>query len=216
MEKIGYAVLFMVLGYFFGSFSTGDFLGKRHGIKLQEEGSGNIGTTNAVRTMGKGLGALTFLGDLLKAFIPTLLVRFVFCEYMMGYPWDLTYIFTLVTGLGVFIGHIFPFYLHFKGGKGVAVSAAVIIATSSDGGLGVWMIFIGLAVFIATVVISRYVSLGSLIVMWFFPVYIILEFMNDRYFILMMCLGLTFTALAYFKHAGNIKRLISGTERKLF
>ena len=216
MEKLGYAAIFLIVGYFFGSFSTGYFLGKKNGHELQEEGSGNIGTTNALRTMGKGLGALTFIGDLAKAFIPTLLVRFVFCEYMMDYPWDLTYLFTLITGLGVFIGHIFPFYLHFKGGKGIAVSAAVIIATSSDGGIGVWMIAIGLAIFIGVVAFSRYVSLGSLIVMWFFPIYITLKFPGDPYFWLMMCLGLIFTALAYFKHIGNIKRLIAGTERKLF
>ncbi|MEE3468397.1 MAG: glycerol-3-phosphate acyltransferase [Eubacterium sp.] len=209
------AGLFLIAGYFFGSFSTGYFLGNKKGHNIQAEGSGNIGTTNALRTMGKAAGALTFLGDLAKAFIPTLLVRFLYCSYV-GYGEDLTYIVTLITGLGVFIGHIFPFYLHFKGGKGIAVSAAVIVATSADAGIGVWMIFIGLALFIIIVALTRYVSLGSLVVLWYFPIYIILKFRESPYFWLAMALGLTFLTLSYIKHAGNIKRLLNGTERKLF
>ena len=209
------AGLFLIVGYFFGSISTGYFLGVRHGHDIQSEGSGNIGTTNALRTMGKAAGAITFLGDLAKAFIPTLLVRFLYCS-KMGYGEDLTYIVTLITGLGVFMGHIFPFYLHFKGGKGIAVSAAVIVATSADGGLGVWMIFIGLALFIIIVGITRYVSLGSLVVLWYFPIYIVLKFMDSPYFPLAFCLGMIFLTLSYIKHAGNIKRLMNGTERKLF
>ena len=209
------AGLFLIMGYFFGSFSTGYFLGNKKGHNIQAEGSGNIGTTNALRTMGKAAGALTFLGDLAKAFIPTLLVRFLYCS-KMGYGDDLTYIVTLITGLGVFIGHIFPFYLHFKGGKGIAVSAAVIVATSADGGLGVWMIFIGLALFILIVGITRYVSLGSLVVLWYFPIYVILKFRESSYFPLALVLGFVFLTLSYIKHAGNIKRLLNGTERKLF
>lgn len=212
---IGFAAGFLIAGYFFGSFSAGYFLSKKQGHDIQSEGSGNIGTTNALRTMGKTAGLLTFLADLFKAFLPTLLVRFVFCKNM-GYADDLTYVMTLITGLGVFIGHVFPFYLKFKGGKGIAVSAAVIVATSSDAGIGVWMIFIGLAIFIVVVGITRYVSLGSLIVLWYFPIYVILKFRDSDFFIVMLVLGLIFVALAYIKHAGNIKRLLSGTERKLF
>lgn len=215
LAEYGFAGLFLIVGYFFGSFSTGYFFGKKHGHDIQSEGSGNIGTTNALRTMGKVAGAITFLGDLAKAFIPTLLVRFVYCR-IMGYDADLTYVMTLVTGLGVFIGHIFPFYLHFKGGKGIAVSAAVIIATSADGGIGMWMIFIGIALFVIIVVLTRYVSLGSLAVMWYFPIYVTLKFFGSEYYFVALGLGLIFVALSYIKHAGNIKRLLTGTERKLF
>ncbi len=209
------AGLFLLVGYFFGSFSTGYFLGKKQGHDIQSEGSGNIGTTNALRTMGKGAGLITFLGDLAKAFIPTLIVRFVYCR-IMGYDTDLTYIVTLITGLGVFIGHIFPFYLRFHGGKGVAVAAAVIVATSCDGGVGLWMIFIGIAVFVIVVGITRYVSLGSLIVLWYFPIYVTLKFFTSDYYWEALGLGLIFVALCYIKHAGNIRRLLNGTERKLF
>lgn len=209
------AGLFFIAAYFFGSFSTGYFFGVKHGRDIREEGSGNIGTTNALRTMGKSAGLITFIGDLAKAFIPTLLVRCVYCG-KMGYGPDMTYVITLITGLGVLIGHIFPFYLHFKGGKGVAVSAAVIIATAADGGIGVWMIFGGIALFIIIVAITRYVSLGSLVVMWYLPIYSIIRFRDTDFFWLCFALGCIFTALIYIKHAGNIKRLLNGTERKLF
>ncbi len=209
------AGLFLIVGYFFGSFSTGYFLGKKQGHDIQSEGSGNIGTTNALRTMGKGAGLITFLGDLAKAFIPTLIVRFVYCN-MMGYEADLTYIVTLITGLGVFVGHIFPFYLRFRGGKGIAVAAAVIVATSCDGGVGLWMIFIGIAIFVIVVALTRYVSLGSLIVLWYFPIYVSLKFWESEYYWMALGLGLIFIAFSYCKHAGNIHRLLNGTERKLF
>ena len=111
MELV-YSIIFLIIGYGFGSFSTGYVVGKMSGHNIQSEGSGNIGTTNALRTMGAKGGALTFAGDLLKAFIPTLLVRFVFCPNM-GYSPEMTYLMTLVIGLGVVIGHNFPFYLHF-------------------------------------------------------------------------------------------------------
>lgn len=216
MTEIVYAVIFLLVGYGFGSFSTGYVVGKMSGHNIQSEGSGNIGTTNALRTMGAKGGALTFAGDLLKAFIPTLLVRFVFCPNM-GYGPEMTYLMTMVIGLGVVIGHNFPFYLHFKGGKGIAVSAAVIVASSSNSTTGWIMIGIGLGLFIIVVAITRYVSLGSLIVVWYFPVYVILQYrgIGNPMFAGLLALALIFTLLAYVKHAGNIKRLINHTERKL-
>ncbi len=216
MTEIVYAVLFLLIGYGFGSFSTGYVVGKMSGHNIQTEGSGNIGTTNALRTMGAKGGAITFAGDLFKAFIPTLIVRFVFCPNM-GYDPAMTYLMTMVVGLGVVIGHNFPFYLHFKGGKGIAVSAAVIVASSSNSETGWIMIGIGLALFIIVVAVTRYVSLGSLLVVWYFPVYVILQYrhIGNPMFAGLLLLALIFTLLAYVKHAGNIKRLFNHTERKL-
>ncbi len=216
MREIGYALIFLLIGYGFGSFSTGYVVGRMSGHNIQSEGSGNIGTTNALRTMGAKGGALTFAGDLLKAFIPTFLVRFVFCPNM-GYSPEMTYMMTLVIGLGVVIGHNFPFYLHFKGGKGIAVSAAVIVASSSNSLLGWIMIAIGLLLFVVVVAVTRYVSLGSLIVVWYFPVYVIFHYrgIERTMFFGLLALALAFTALAYIKHAGNIKRLLNHTERRL-
>ena len=216
MTEVWYAVLFLIIGYGFGSFSTGYVVGKMNGHNIQTEGSGNIGTTNALRTMGAKGGALTFGGDLLKAFIPTLAVRFLFCPNM-GYSPEMTYLMTLIIGLGVVIGHNFPFYLHFKGGKGIAVSAAVIVASSSNSSAGWIMIGIDLVVFIGVVAVTRYVSLGSLIVVWYFPIYVLLMYRHcdTPMFIGMLLLALSFTCLSYIKHAGNIKRLLNGSERKL-
>lgn len=213
MSEILLAAILLIIGYCFGCFSTGYFVGRMNGTDIRSQGSGNIGTTNALRTMGAKGGIITFAGDLLKAFIPTLLVRFVFCPHM-EYGGDLTYLLTLVIGLGVVIGHNFPFYLKFKGGKGIAVSAAVIVASSTSGKIGWIMIAVGLAVFIFIVAVTRYVSLGSLVVVWYFPVFTCLQYKDSRYFTVLLVISLVFTVLAYIKHAGNIRRLLNGTERK--
>lgn len=215
MSEFLIAIILLLIGYAFGCFSTGYLVGKMNGHDIRSEGSGNIGTTNALRTMGAKGGALTFGGDLLKTFIPTLLVRFVLCP-KMGYDPVTTYMLVLVTGLGVVIGHNFPVNLHFKGGKGIAVSAAVIVASCSNSKQGWIMIGIALLAFIVVVGISRYVSLGSLLVVWCFPVYTLMMYTKEDIFLLLLVLSLIFTTLAYIKHAGNIKRLAQGTERKLF
>lgn len=209
-----FIVLSIVTGYGFGCFSTGYFVGRMSGHDIQSEGSGNIGTTNALRTMGAKGGALTFGGDLLKAFIPTLVVRFAVCP-AMGYSVEMTYLMTLVIGLGVVIGHNFPFYLKFRGGKGIAVSSAVIVASSSNSVEGWILIGCGLVVFILIVAVTRYVSLGSLAVVWCFPVYTVWQYRGWEYFPILIVLALSFTVLAYVKHASNIRRLLDGTERKL-
>lgn len=215
MSEFLIAVILLLIGYAFGCFSTGYLVGKMNGHDIRSEGSGNIGTTNALRTMGAKGGALTFGGDLLKSFIPTLLVRFLLCP-RMGYDPVTTYMLVLFTGLGVVIGHNFPVNLHFKGGKGIAVSAAVIVASCSNSKQGWIMIGTALLAFILLVGISRYVSLGSLLVVWCFPVYTLMMYTKEDIFVVLLVISLVFTTLAYIKHAGNIKRLAHGTERKLF
>lgn len=209
------AIGLCLIGYCFGCFSTGYIVGRMSGHDIRAEGSGNIGTTNALRTLGVKGGAITFLGDLLKAFIPTFFVRFIICPFL-GYTPEITYLMTLVAGLGVVVGHNFPVNLRFKGGKGIAVSAAVIVASSTNSVIGWIMVGIGLSLFIAIVALTRYVSLGSLVVVWFFPIYTSIMYRQTEVFIFLLILSLVFTALAYIKHAGNIKRLLNGTERKLF
>lgn len=203
-------VVILIIGYVFGCFSTGYIVGKMNGMDIRSTGSGNIGTTNALRSLGAKAGAITFLGDLLKAFIPMLTVKFVYCPHV-GYGKDLTYLFTLCAGLGVVLGHNFPVTLRFKGGKGIAVSAAVIVVST----LHPLFIAIGLAIFVAVVAVTRYVSLGSLIVVWFIPVFSILYYRTSEYFSVILFISLMFTALAYIKHSENIKRLLNGTENKL-
>ncbi len=197
-------VLFAV-GYGFGSISTGFLVGKIYGVDIRNSGSGNVGATNALRTLGAKAGALTFLGDILKVLIPILIVRFVLYNGM-----EETYVYVLITGLGAVMGHNFPFYLHFKGGRGIAVSAGVIIVATDW-----WVVLIGLAIFVIVVTITRYVSAGSLIVVWYLPLYTIYAYRSNEYFVLMLVISLLFTLIAYIKHLPNIKRLLSGTENKL-
>ena len=177
------AIILLVIGYFFGCFSTGYIVGKMNGHDIRTEGSGNIGTTNALRTMGAKGGALTFGGDLLKAFIPTLVVRFVMCP-RMDMDLEYTYLFTL------------------------------IVASSAGTRLGWWMIAGGIVLFVAVVALTRYVSLGSLMVIWYFPIYTVCRFIKSPVAVYMIIVSMLFVILAYIKHAGNIKRLLNGTERK--
>ena len=203
---ISIAVL-IVIGYGFGCFSTGYFVGKMYGIDIRNSGSGNVGTTNALRTLGKKAGLLTFLGDFLKALIPCLIVFFIFSSREN----HACYLYTLCIGLGVVLGHNYPFYLHFKGGKGIAVTAGVIVASSLD-----WrFVGAGLVIFITVVAVTRYVSLGSLIVVWLIPLYTIIFYRDTPYFIATLCISLLFTVSGYNKHRSNIKRLLNGTENKL-
>lgn len=206
LHHIAIMLILLVIGYVFGCFSTGYFVGKMYGIDIRSSGSGNIGTTNALRTLGPKAGLFTFLGDLLKALIPTLIVRiFLFQDNA-----ELNYLFVLTIGLGVVMGHNFPFYLHFKGGKGIAVTAGVIIATTN------WLVIVTeLLVFIIVVALTRYVSVGSLIIVWLVPIFTLYHYHASEYFVEMIVISVIFTGLAYFKHRTNIKRLFSGTENKL-
>jgi glycerol-3-phosphate acyltransferase PlsY len=117
----------------------------------------------------------------------------------------------LYCGLGVVIGHNFPFYLGFKGGKGIAVTAAVVMSAAHP-----IMIPIGIVIFVLAVVLTRYVSVGSLFVAWYIPANTLIFHSGDRQFVHMMVISLLFTAFAYFQHRQNIVRLIHGNENKLW
>lgn len=197
-------IVCIVMGYLFGCFSTGYVVGKKNHINIKEEGSGNSGATNALRTMGIKAGVITFAGDLLKAFVPVLAVKLLFRGS------DLWYLYGLYIGLGVVIGHNFPFWMHFQGGKGIAVTSAVIVCLANPR-----ITLIGLILFIAIVAITRYVSVGSLMVAWLLTVNTLIFWHGSEYFVHMLILSLCFTVLAYVRHAQNIKRLFKGTESKL-
>lgn len=147
----------------------------------------------------------TFLGDVLKAVIPVLITRF----FITG-P-DGWYLLCLYMGLGVVLGHNYPFYLKFKGGKGIAVTAAVVLSTSHP-----LMVPAGILIFVAVVAITRYVSLGSLFVAWYIPVNSIILYHDNKAFVHIMVISLLFTVLAYFQHRQNIVRLLHGNENKLW
>lgn len=203
-------ILLLIIGYFIGNIETGYIFGKIHKMDIRNYGSGNAGATNTLRVLGAKAGLVVFLGDFCKSLIPCLVVRFIFRDNV-----SLSYIYMLYIGLGVVLGHNFPFYLGFKGGKGVASTAGIIMA------LDIRIAVVCLIVFIITVAITRYVSLGSIFVM------IILIGMSHffvkfsygfgegaspmEFRILTAAVGL----LSIFMHRANIKRLLGGTENKI-
>lgn len=202
---IGKIFICMLAGYCFGCFSTGYLVGKLYHVDIRKEGSGNSGTTNALRTLGIKAGALTFFGDIMKTVIPVIGVRILFRDTP-----GLAMVLGLYTALGAVLGHNFPFWLHFKGGKGIAVTAAAILSIAD------WKIVAGgLFLFIIIVAITRYVSLGSLMVAWLLPLNTVLFHRGDALFLHMLLVSLCFTVLAYMRHWSNIKRLLKGTERKI-
>lgn len=203
-------ILLLIIGYFIGNIETGYIFGKIHKMDIRNYGSGNAGATNTLRVLGAKAGLVVFLGDFCKSLIPCLAVRFIFRDNV-----SLSYIYMLYIGLGVVLGHNFPFYLGFKGGKGVASTAGIIMA------LDIRIAVVCLIVFIITVAITRYVSLGSIFVM------IILIGMSHffvkfsygfgegaspmEFRLLTAAVGL----LSIFMHRANIKRLLGGTENKI-
>ena len=205
-------LLCLAIGYLFGLFQTGYIYGRLHGIDIREYGSGNAGTTNTLRTLGKKAGAVTLLGAAFKCVFAVLLVRFLFRE-KYG---DMLPLLSLYTAAGVILGHNFPFYLHFHGGKGIAATAGLILATS-------WiMTLLGLVTFGAALYLTHYVSLGSLLVYVGFVIELIvfgqcgMFGMTQPHLNEMYAVGIVLMLLAFWMHRGNIKRLLRGEERKTY
>ena len=203
----------ILIGYCFGLFQTAYIYGKHIGVDVRTKGSGNLGTTNMFRVLGIRAGLCTFVGDLFKVFI---CVALTFVVFVLVLKFDIArYAIMLYTGLGCVLGHDFPFYLRFKGGKGVAASAAVLIC------LWDWkLIVLGIIVFFGTVLITQYVSLGSMLLLIFELAGLIVfdltglnpidpAWRPDCYIILAFL-----TALCLFQHRKNIKRLLKGEENK--
>ena len=186
----------LVVPYFLGSINFGIIISKLfHGEDIREYGSGNAGMTNMLRTYGKRDAAITLIGDALKAVVAVILGRILF-GISGGYVAGLTYI----------LGHAFPCYYKFKGGKGVVVTAATIAVID-------WRIFLVLlGIFILVVAFSKYISLGSVCGMLVFP---LLVQVWDRGLSINVLLSCLISALVIFLHRGNIKRIYNGTESKL-
>ncbi len=204
--------LFCVLiGYIFGLFQTGYIYGRIKGIDIREHGSGNAGTTNALRTLGTKAGVVTFMGDCLKCILAVVAVRLIFSQ---GYA-SLMPLLTVYTGLGVVLGHNFPFYLKFRGGKGIASTAGLILTIDPV------LSLIAFATFGAAVGITKYVSLGSLLLAAEFLAGVIIYGFSGKWnlsqmqLIEMYTVAAVITAMAFFRHRRNIKSLVKGTERKI-
>lgn len=191
----------LILGYAFGCISTGYIVGKAQKVDIRKYGSGNVGTTNALRTLGKKAALITLVGDILKCAIPVLLIKLLIFK-------GIAYVdlLGLYTALGAVLGHTFPFYLKFKGGKGIAVLVGTILTFD-------WRIFlICVVTFFVILAITRFVSLGSLVMEVLFVIWVAVTRPGDWH---MLVLSTVFAVLAFYTHRENIKRLISGTENKI-
>lgn len=206
MERI----ICLVMGYVFGLFQTGYLYGKAKGIDIRQHGSGNSGSTNALRVMGVKAGAIVFFGDFLKTVIPCFLVRILFAakpEYI--------YALILYTGFGVILGHNFPFYLKFKGGKGIAATAGIMFSLD-------WRLTaLCLVSFVLIVAVTRYVSLGSLVVSTIFLIWNVVMGQMGSYGLSaasrpeFYAVSAVIAAMAFWRHRANIVRLAQGRENKI-
>ena len=202
----------LVIGYVFGMFQTAVIYGKFKGVDIRKVGSGNAGTTNTLRVMGTKAGFIVLFGDMLKCFFAIKLVTLLFAS---KYP-DMKYLLMIYTAAGCILGHDFPFFLHFKGGKGIACTAGNIIA------FGWEYVIVGLLSFLIPFNITHYVSLGSLLLYAAFFVQIVVTgqlgvfHMSGAHLIEMYAITFAMTVLAFYQHRANIGRLISGSERKTY
>lgn len=202
----------IAIGYVFGLFQTSYIYGRMHGIDIRKHGSGNAGTTNMLRTLGAKAGAITFVGDILKCILAVLVMRLIFGERYA----DILPLLSIYTSAGVILGHNFPFYLGFRGGKGIAASVGLVL--SLHWGFAV----LGLITFVIVFCTTHYVSLGSLVIYAGFVTELIIfgqlgvfeltqVQLNELY-----AVGVCLMILAFWMHRANIGRLIRGEERKTY
>lgn len=198
----------LAIGYLFGLFQTGYIYGMINHVDIRKHGSGNAGTTNALRTLGWKAGVITFIGDCLKCVLAVVLVRLIFADSSQ------VELLAIYAGLGAVLGHNFPFYLNFKGGKGIASTAGLILAVNPV------MFLIIAVVFIAIVWFTQYVSLGSLVIMVLFVVQVVIYGQMGGFGLAggelyeFYAIAVALAALAFWRHRANIKRLITGTENR--
>lgn len=198
-------LLCLLAGYILGGISGGHVAGKLYHTDVREHGSGNLGATNVLRTLGWKAALITFSVDVLKVIIPVLIVRYVLFPQYAPYTYE-NQLLVLYIAFGAVIGHNFPMTLNFHGGKGVACLAATILMFD-------WrMAILEIIVFITIVAITKYVSLGSIIVSVVFFCWIL--FVHDAT-LHMALIAAAFMVSVIVMHRTNIVRLLHGTENKI-
>ena len=202
----------VIIGYIFGLFQTGYIYGKLHHIDIRKQGSGNAGTTNALRTLGWKAGLVTFLGDCFKCVFAVVVVHLIYGRT----HGDIIPVLAMYAGMGAVLGHNYPFYMGFKGGKGIAATAGLLVSTTN-----VYMVLICLVAFVGIVAVTRYVSLGSLAVVIIYLAEVVIYGqmggfgVQPPYLYEMYAVAAFLMLSAFYKHRANIQRLLSGTENKL-
>lgn len=208
-------VFIAVLSYLLGSLNFGVILSNK--IKkddVRNHGSGNAGTTNMLRSYGKGIALLTIVGDMLKVFAAIYIAIWIFSYVPMTLnefgnnpltSLDTNMLLKSFAGFFCVLGHIFPCYFKFKGGKGVATSGGMVFAID-------WRIALFLlAVFIIIVLITKYVSLGSIVMALLYPLFIYLFHKS----LVLTLIAAVFTVIVVVAHRENIKKLLNHTESKI-
>lgn len=199
-------MLTVLVAYLLGSIPTGFLVAKARGVDIRTVGSGNIGATNVFRILGTPAGVFVLLADAAKGWVAVFVVARLVAGWF--YPeagqtareW-----FALVAGVGAILGHIYTCWLYFKGGKGIATSAGVLVA------LVPVPLLVILAVWIGVFAFSRYVSLASIAAAFTLP-FAVWLFAGSK---TMIVVTAALAALAIYKHKANIKRLLAGTENRI-
>jgi len=189
-------LVIVIINYIIGSIPAAYIAGKvLKGIDIRQYGSGNVGATNALRVLGKGPGIAVFVADVLKGVVGVYLAKAFLTD-----PWLI-----VVASLAVIIGHSYAIFLSFKGGRGVATGAGIILSLSPR------VLLLALVLFVIIVVTTKYVSLGSITAAFSIP---ILMFIFGEP-VPIKLLGLTAALFVIYRHKPNIKRLLNGTESKI-
>jgi glycerol-3-phosphate acyltransferase PlsY len=200
-------IVCIVAGYLLGSIPTGYLVGKAKGIDIRTVGSGNMGATNVFRVLGKGPGIFVLLVDALKGWLAVAVISQVLARDFLrpngssGEPETMA----IVSGIAAILGHNYTCWLKFKGGKGIATSAGVLLA------LVPIPFSIVLATWIVVFAATRYVSLASITAAFILPFAVWLTRSSETLIAITAGLG----ALAIFKHKANIQRLLNGTENRI-
>jgi len=206
------AILVLLTGlgaYVIGSTPTGMIIGRLKGVDPRREGSGNIGATNIARILGRRWGYICFVLDVAKGMLPVILVGIVFDgSSLVLYQWAY-----IAAGMGAVLGHVFTFWLAFRGGKGVATALGVVIGIFP---YFTWPGLTALAIWVVVTLVWRYVSLGSIIAaLCFAPLFVIMNFNQLCELWPLGTFASAVVILILVKHRTNIRRLLSGTENKI-
>lgn len=197
--------LIFLFGYLLGSIPFAYLMGRLRGVDLRKQGSGNVGATNAVRVLGPKWGIPVFFCDFLKGTIAVVVAAQVAREYAPG----AISAFGLLAAAGCILGHNFPVWLGFKGGKGIATSGGIML-----GFFPLWIFVTGLVIWVGVFFATRYVSLASIIGAVSLPATTAIYYFMGGADILMLVASIAFAALAVWRHRDNIRRLIAGTENR--
>ena len=198
-------ILALVFAYLIGSVPTSVWLGEYyHGIDIREHGSGNAGATNTFRIFGKKLGITVLIIDILKGWIA---VKLFYVLYESGQSVDELFNLKIRLGICALLGHVFPIYVGFKGGKGVATLLGIILALNHEAAL------MSIGVFLIVFLITRYVSLSSILAGLFFPVVVMVISKTSQP--AMVVFALMISVAVVITHQKNIERLLSNKESRV-